>query len=140
VRGFDAGGSAAARWPSRPVNGSRSPALPWGVHQRDKHAAGTLLGRALALRLFLFFVPAVLLVFGIAGILGWYSTVDSLQEFGIGGAFGDSVVITVLQVVTQLYLRQKISGASSMYGTFGAVAAFSAGSSSSGVYWHSRSR
>jgi uncharacterized BrkB/YihY/UPF0761 family membrane protein len=219
-----------------------------GVHQRDKHAAGTLLGSALALRLFLFFVPALLLVFGIAGILGRYSTMDSLQEFGIGGALGDeadaafdqdrlspwiaiiagligmatagrslsralvvssalswqmggdqplrmrvvgvvvgiivgvsftwvlvnqirqsagiavasvsfigvagvylvlwsmlyialpratndpgaalpgaaviSVVMTVLQVVTQLYLPQKISGASSMYGTFGAVAAF----------------
>ena len=40
------------------------------------------------------------------------------------GAAVISVVMTLLQVVTQLYLPQKISGASSMYGTFGAVVAF----------------
>ena len=40
------------------------------VYERDKEAAGTLLGSALALRLFLFFVPFVLLAVGIAGVLG----------------------------------------------------------------------
>lgn len=40
------------------------------VYERDKEAGGTLLGSALALRLFLFFVPFVLLVVGLAGVLG----------------------------------------------------------------------
>ena len=40
------------------------------VYERDKEAAGTLLGSALALRLFLFFMPFVLLVVGLAGVLG----------------------------------------------------------------------
>jgi uncharacterized BrkB/YihY/UPF0761 family membrane protein len=40
------------------------------VVERDKEAAGTLLGSALALRLFSFFVPLVLVVAGIAGLLG----------------------------------------------------------------------
>lgn len=62
-----------------------------GVYERDKHAAGTMLGSALALRLFLFFVPTVLLLFGVAGILGRYSTADSSSEFGIGGALGREI-------------------------------------------------
>ncbi len=40
------------------------------VYERDKEAGGTLLGSALALRLFLFFMPFVLLVVGLAGVLG----------------------------------------------------------------------
>ena len=67
-----------------------------GVYERDKHAAGTLLGSALALRLFLFFVPTVLLLFGVAGILGRYSTVDSSSEFGIGGALGPVYGLTAV--------------------------------------------
>jgi uncharacterized BrkB/YihY/UPF0761 family membrane protein len=61
------------------------------VFARDKHAAGTLLGSALALRLFLFFVPMVLLLFGVAGILGRYSNVNSSSDVGIGGALGDEI-------------------------------------------------
>ena len=38
------------------------------VYERDKEAAGTLLGSALAVRLFLFFMPFVLLVVGLAGV------------------------------------------------------------------------
>ncbi|MDH5520574.1 MAG: hypothetical protein OEZ14_08580 [Acidimicrobiia bacterium] len=37
------------------------------VHERDKNAAGTLLGSALALRLFLFFIPLLLFSVGVAG-------------------------------------------------------------------------
>ena len=61
------------------------------VYERDKHAAGTLLGSALALRLFLFFVPTLLLLFGVAGILGRYSAVDSSSDIGIGGALGHEI-------------------------------------------------
>ncbi len=40
------------------------------VFERDKEAGGTMMGSALALRLFLFFVPFLLLVVGLIGILG----------------------------------------------------------------------
>jgi uncharacterized BrkB/YihY/UPF0761 family membrane protein len=62
-----------------------------GIYRRDKHAAGTLLGSALALRLFLFFVPTVLLLLGVAGLLGRYSTLDSSSDVGVGGALGREI-------------------------------------------------
>ena len=49
------------------------------VYERDKEAAGTLLGTALAVRIFLFCVPLVLLAIGIAGLLGTYAGADSLS-------------------------------------------------------------
>lgn len=61
------------------------------VYERDKHAAGTLLGSALALRLFLFFVPSLLLLLGVAGLLGRYSSADSAAYFGIGGPLGEEI-------------------------------------------------
>ncbi len=73
--------------------GERLPFWHTGVriYERDRHAAGTLLGSALALRLFLFFVPGVLLLLGVAGILGRYSTVDSTSDFGIGRSLGREI-------------------------------------------------
>jgi hypothetical protein len=40
------------------------------VVERDRDAAGTLLGSALAMRLFLFLVPLTLFAIGVAGLLG----------------------------------------------------------------------
>ena len=37
------------------------------LYERDRVAAGTLLGSALALRLFLFFIPMTLALVGVAG-------------------------------------------------------------------------
>lgn len=50
------------------------------VVERDRDAAGTLLGSALALRLFLFFVPFVLLVLGVFGLLGRHTGVDGVSS------------------------------------------------------------
>jgi membrane protein len=50
------------------------------IYERDREAAGTLLGSALALRLFLFFVPLVLLFVGLAGLLGRHGGVDSASS------------------------------------------------------------
>ena len=97
-------GQRVGRWWKR----SRSSALEVGarlpfsgvavrVFARDKHAAGTVLGSALALRLFLFFVPMVLFLFGVAGILGRYSNVNSSSDVGIGGALGDELDTTFRQ-------------------------------------------
>ena len=62
------------------------------VYERDREAAGTLLGSALALRLFLFFVPLVLLVVGLAGLLGRHGGVDSASR-SIYGGVGVAVVV-----------------------------------------------
>ena len=56
------------------------------VYERDKEAGGTLLGSALALRLFLFFVPFVLLIVGLAGVLGGPTDGSATaRSAGLGG-------------------------------------------------------
>lgn len=62
------------------------------VHERDRDAAGTLLGSALALRLFLFFVPMILLSVGLAGVLGdWFDGTEVSEAAGISSSLGDYV-------------------------------------------------
>ncbi len=62
------------------------------VQERDKHAAGTLLGSALSLRLFMFFVPLMLCFVGVAGILGQYTGIDSISsEAGITGSLASEI-------------------------------------------------
>ncbi len=62
------------------------------VYERDKVAGGTLLGSALALRLFLFFVPFVLLVVGLAGVLGGPTDGSATaKSVGLGGTLKNYV-------------------------------------------------
>jgi len=62
------------------------------VYERDKEAAGTLLGSALALRLFLFYVPLVLTVVGIGGLLGRFAGVDSISSAaGVSGSLATEI-------------------------------------------------
>jgi uncharacterized BrkB/YihY/UPF0761 family membrane protein len=62
------------------------------VYDRDREAAGTLLGSALALRLFLFFVPFVLFMVGMAGLIGHYSGYDSFSsDTRLGGTIGEQI-------------------------------------------------
>ncbi|MGI9624956.1 MAG: YhjD/YihY/BrkB family envelope integrity protein [Acidimicrobiales bacterium] len=73
---------------------SRSAAVDVGVriYERDKEAAGTLLGSALALRFFLFLVPMMLFAVGVAGLLGIHAGVDSAgSALGITGLVGDEI-------------------------------------------------
>ena len=44
------------------------------IYQRDRESAGTIVGSALAFRLFLFFVPLLLFVVGVLGFLAEWST------------------------------------------------------------------
>jgi uncharacterized BrkB/YihY/UPF0761 family membrane protein len=63
-----------------------------GVYERDSYAAGTLLGSALALRLFLFFIPMSLFLVGVAGLVGRYSSVDSVAEtVRVGGQLAKEI-------------------------------------------------
>jgi uncharacterized BrkB/YihY/UPF0761 family membrane protein len=62
------------------------------VYDRDRDAAGTLLGSAMALRLFLFFVPMILLMVGLAGLIGHHFGYDSLaSDARIGGSIGGQI-------------------------------------------------
>lgn len=62
------------------------------MYERDKNAAGTLLGSALSLRLFLFFVPLVLVAVGTAGILGRHSDYDAVSSgAGISGSLATEI-------------------------------------------------
>jgi len=62
------------------------------IYERDKDAGGTLLGSALALRLFLFFVPLLLAIVGLAGVLGGSSTgSDAADAAGISGTLATYV-------------------------------------------------
>lgn len=87
------------------------------VYDRDREAAGTLLGSALALRLFLFFVPFVLFTVGVAGLVGRYAGYDSLvADTGISGTIGDQIDAAFAQSATSSWL---IAGA----GLFGMISA-----------------
>lgn len=56
------------------------------IYSRDREAAGTLIGSALAFRLFLFFVPFVLFVVGAIGFLsGWVDASDVNNSAGVSG-------------------------------------------------------
>jgi uncharacterized BrkB/YihY/UPF0761 family membrane protein len=62
------------------------------VYERDKEAGGTLLGSALSLRLFLFFVPLVLVVVGLAGLLGAPSDgSNTIEVAGLSGTLANYV-------------------------------------------------
>jgi uncharacterized BrkB/YihY/UPF0761 family membrane protein len=62
------------------------------VFERDKEAGGTMMGSALALRLFLFFVPFLLLVVGIVGILGRPSDGSATADTaGLAGTMAQSI-------------------------------------------------
>lgn len=62
------------------------------VYERDKEAGGTLLGSALSLRLFLFFVPLVLLVVGLAGVVGEPADgSEAVEAAGLSGTMASYV-------------------------------------------------
>ena len=62
------------------------------LYQRDRESAGTMLGSAIAFRLFLFFVPFLLFFVGIAGFLsGWVEAEDVDDQSGLSGSLSSQV-------------------------------------------------
>jgi uncharacterized BrkB/YihY/UPF0761 family membrane protein len=62
------------------------------VYERDKEAGATLLGSALALRLFLFFVPLLLVIVGLAGVFGGRSDGSVVSESaGVSGTLANYI-------------------------------------------------
>lgn len=70
-----------------------------GLFRRDVEAGGSLAGSAVAFRLFTFFVPLVLFVVGLAGLLGRYSDPDDVTD--------DMGVTSALAAQMQTALEQR---------------------------------
>jgi membrane protein len=62
------------------------------LHTRDQEAAGTVAGSAVAFRLFLFFVPTLLVFVALAGFLaGHISSEDASSTVGVTGAIAKQI-------------------------------------------------
>ncbi|MET1002846.1 MAG: YhjD/YihY/BrkB family envelope integrity protein [Acidimicrobiia bacterium] len=62
------------------------------LYQRDRESAGTMLGSAIAFRLFFFFVPFLLFFVGLAGFLsGWVDADDVDDQVGLSGSLSSQV-------------------------------------------------
>ena len=63
-----------------------------GIYRRDRESAGPVLGSAIAFRLFLFFVPLLLLVVGVAGFASDLVTARTVNKTaGIYGSLGAEI-------------------------------------------------
>jgi uncharacterized BrkB/YihY/UPF0761 family membrane protein len=62
------------------------------IYQRDREAAGTIVGSALAFRLFLFFVPLTLLVVGLLGFVArWFDADEVTDAAGTAGTVATQI-------------------------------------------------
>jgi uncharacterized BrkB/YihY/UPF0761 family membrane protein len=62
------------------------------TYRRDREVAGTVVGSAIAFRLFLFFVPLLLLFVGVAGFLaGWVEAEDVSDGAGVTGGLAAQI-------------------------------------------------
>jgi uncharacterized BrkB/YihY/UPF0761 family membrane protein len=62
------------------------------IFRRDRESAGTVLGSAVAFRLFLFFVPLLLFVVGLLGIIAtWVDAGEVQEQTGITGGLASQI-------------------------------------------------
>ncbi len=62
------------------------------VYERDRASAGTVLGSAIAFRLFLFFVPCIVFGVGLIGLFSGYVATESITDAGsISGALATNI-------------------------------------------------
>lgn len=67
------------------------------LFQRDRDSAGTLVGSALAFRLFLFFAPLVLFAVGLAGFLGPIVDESDVDATGVTGTIATQIDTALAQ-------------------------------------------
>jgi uncharacterized BrkB/YihY/UPF0761 family membrane protein len=84
---------------SRLAANRHRPLVDIGVRlvERDREAAGTVVGSAIAFRLFLFFVPLVLFIVGIAGFLSAWVARQDVEEVGITGRLATQIDTALTQ-------------------------------------------
>jgi len=62
------------------------------IYQRDRESAGSVVGSAVAFRLFLFFVPLTLFMVGVLGLLArWIEPADVNSTAGLGGTIAAQI-------------------------------------------------
>jgi uncharacterized BrkB/YihY/UPF0761 family membrane protein len=62
------------------------------TYRRDREVAGTVVGSAIAFRLFLFFVPLLLFIVGVAGFLAaWVDVEDINDQAGVSGGLAAQI-------------------------------------------------
>jgi uncharacterized BrkB/YihY/UPF0761 family membrane protein len=62
------------------------------IYRRDRESAGTVVGSAVAFRLFLFFVPLLLFLVGLVGIIAtWVDAEEVHEQTGITGGLADQI-------------------------------------------------
>jgi membrane protein len=82
------------RWRARlePLTERPLPSFVLAVAERDKAAAGTMIGAAIAFRMFLFFIPLVLFVVGVAGFVAGLIDADQINETtGLTGQLAEQI-------------------------------------------------
>jgi len=105
--------NAATGWATRLR--ARSPIVDAGfvIYERDRVAAGTVLGSAIAFRLFLFFIPFVVFCVGLVGIVSGGLDAASIAEAGsvrgsiaenLQSAQDQSTAAKILTMLTGLFL------------------------------------
>lgn len=68
------------------------------IYQRDRESAGTIVGSALAFRLFLFFVPLLLFIVGLSGILALWTEPEDINEMvGLTGTLAAQINTALTQ-------------------------------------------
>jgi len=61
------------------------------IYERDREAAGSVVGSAIAFRLFLFFVPLLLFVVGLLGFFAEFVTANDVDDAGITGTIAAQI-------------------------------------------------
>jgi uncharacterized BrkB/YihY/UPF0761 family membrane protein len=61
------------------------------IYERDREAAGTIVGSAIAFRLFLFFVPLLLFVVGLLGFFAELVSAKDVDDAGITGSIATQI-------------------------------------------------
>jgi uncharacterized BrkB/YihY/UPF0761 family membrane protein len=93
ARGRASLSSRASKYQDTPVVG-----VGVALLRRDKEAAGAVAGSAIAFRLFLFFVPLLLLVIGIAGLISGFVHADQVSRgIGVSGGLAADIRLAFAQ-------------------------------------------
>jgi membrane protein len=88
------------RWSALLAKHENQPLISVGLrtYQRDREVAGSVVGAAIAFRLFLFFVPLLLFAVGLAGFVSeWVGADDASRSAGISGALREQIRIAFEQ-------------------------------------------
>jgi uncharacterized BrkB/YihY/UPF0761 family membrane protein len=83
---------------------------------RDREAAGTVVGSAIAFRLFLFFVPLVLFIVGIAGFTARWVGRQQVEDAGITGNLAEQINSALSQPTASRWIA-------TLLGLFGVITA-----------------